>query len=35
MVKYDLYYIERWSLWLDLKTMMRTVTAVLSRKGAY
>ena len=35
MVKYDLYYIERWSLWLDLKTILRTFTAVLSRKGAY
>lgn len=35
MVKYDLYYIERWSLWLDLKTILRTITAVISRKGAY
>jgi len=35
MVKYDLYYIERWSIWLDVKTMLRTFAAVLSRKGAY
>ncbi len=35
MVKYDLYYIERWSLWLDIKTIIRTITAVFSRRGAY
>ncbi len=35
MVKYDLYYIERWSLWLDIKTILRTVLAVVRGKGAY
>ncbi len=35
MVKYDLYYIESWSLWLDIKTILRTVAAVLHGKGAY
>lgn len=35
MVKYDLYYIERWSLWLDIKTVLRTVIAILHGKGAY
>ena len=35
MVKYDLYYIESWSLWLDIKTILRTVAAVLRGKGAY
>jgi lipopolysaccharide/colanic/teichoic acid biosynthesis glycosyltransferase len=35
MVKYDLYYIECWSLWLDLKTILRTALAVLHGKGAY
>jgi exopolysaccharide biosynthesis polyprenyl glycosylphosphotransferase len=35
MVKYDYYYIERWSLWEDAKIILRTFTAVLSRKGAY
>lgn len=35
MVKYDLYYIECSSLWLDAKTIIRTVAAVLRGKGAY
>ena len=35
MVKYDLYYIEGWSFWLDIKTILRTVAAVLRSKGAY
>jgi lipopolysaccharide/colanic/teichoic acid biosynthesis glycosyltransferase len=35
MVKYDLYYIEGWSFWLDIKTILRTVAAVLRGKGAY
>ncbi len=35
MVKYDLYYIERWCLWLDVKTILRTVAVVLNGKGAY
>lgn len=35
MIKFDLYYIERWSPWLDFKIIMRTISAVLSRNGAY
>jgi lipopolysaccharide/colanic/teichoic acid biosynthesis glycosyltransferase len=31
----DTYYIDNWSLALDLKILLRTVTAVLSRDGAY
>jgi exopolysaccharide biosynthesis polyprenyl glycosylphosphotransferase len=31
---YDLYYVENWSLWLDLRIMLRTVAAVISGKGA-
>jgi len=30
----DLEYIDRWSLWLDLLLLLRTVPAVLSRRGA-
>ncbi|MGZ4558193.1 MAG: sugar transferase, partial [Mycobacteriaceae bacterium] len=30
---YDNYYIENWSLWLDLKIILRTVLAVLRRTG--
>jgi exopolysaccharide biosynthesis polyprenyl glycosylphosphotransferase len=34
MIKYDLYYIERWSPWLDMKIIMRTVTAIFRCDGA-
>ena len=34
MVRLDLFYIENWSLWLDLKIMLRTVP-VLLRGEAY
>ena len=35
MVLLDVYYIENWSLWLDLKILLRTIPAVLSGGGAY
>jgi Undecaprenyl-phosphate glucose phosphotransferase len=34
-VECDIYYIENWSIQLDLEIMLRTVFAVLSSKGAY
>ncbi|GII22371.1 sugar transferase [Planosporangium mesophilum] len=34
-VRLDLYYVDNWSLVLDLHTLWRTVGAVLRRKGAY
>lgn len=34
-VKMDIEYIERRSLWLDLKLLLLTIPAVLSCKGAY
>jgi len=35
MVLLDIYYIENWSLWLDLKIMLRTVPQILRGDGAY
>jgi Undecaprenyl-phosphate glucose phosphotransferase len=34
-VAYDLFYIEQWSLWLDLKVLVLTLPIVLSRQNAY
>jgi lipopolysaccharide/colanic/teichoic acid biosynthesis glycosyltransferase len=33
-VKYDLEYIDNWSLWLDIKILLRTVVVVLTGRGA-
>ena len=33
--KYDLWYIENWSLLLDIKILLRTVLAVFKAKAAY
>ncbi|MCX5725568.1 MAG: undecaprenyl-phosphate glucose phosphotransferase [Candidatus Saganbacteria bacterium] len=35
MVRYDIYYIENWSLWLDFKIILQTIPAVISGGGAY
>ncbi len=35
MVLLDIYYIENWSLWLDLKILLRTIPQVLFGNGAY
>ncbi len=34
-VVYDLHYIERWSIWFDLKILLLTLPAVWSRQNAY
>jgi lipopolysaccharide/colanic/teichoic acid biosynthesis glycosyltransferase len=34
-VRLDLYYVENWSLGLDLSILARTILTVLRRKGAY
>ncbi|MEA3346155.1 MAG: sugar transferase [Chloroflexota bacterium] len=33
--KYDLWYIENWSLLLDIKIILRSVLAVFKAKDAY
>jgi lipopolysaccharide/colanic/teichoic acid biosynthesis glycosyltransferase len=35
MVRMDLEYIHTWSLWLDIKILLKTPSAVLNGKGAY
>ena len=35
MVRLDLFYIENWSLWLDVVIILKTVRAILRREGAY
>jgi len=33
-IKLDLAYIDQWSLWLDVKILLKTIPAVLSTQGA-
>jgi len=35
MVRLDFLYIERWSVLLDLTILLKTVPAVVRRRGAY
>ena len=35
MVKLDLYYVDNWSIWMDLAILMLTPSAVFSGDGAY
>jgi exopolysaccharide biosynthesis polyprenyl glycosylphosphotransferase len=35
LVRLDFYYIENWSIWLDISILIKTPMAVLARKGAY
>ena len=35
MIKLDIFYIENWSLWLDIKILLKTIPVVISSKGAY
>jgi exopolysaccharide biosynthesis polyprenyl glycosylphosphotransferase len=35
LVRLDFLYLERWSILLDLTILLRTIPAVLSRRGAY
>jgi lipopolysaccharide/colanic/teichoic acid biosynthesis glycosyltransferase len=35
LVRLDFFYLENWSIWLDISILVRTIPAVLRRKGAY
>ncbi|MCK5842093.1 MAG: sugar transferase [Candidatus Sabulitectum sp.] len=35
MVKLDLYYVDNWSIWMDLAILMLTPSAVINGSGAY
>jgi exopolysaccharide biosynthesis polyprenyl glycosylphosphotransferase len=35
LVKWDIWYINNWSFWLDLHILLQTIPAVLKGKGAY
>jgi lipopolysaccharide/colanic/teichoic acid biosynthesis glycosyltransferase len=34
-VKLDIYYVENWSLWLDLKVLVKTAVTIMRGRGAY
>jgi putative colanic acid biosynthesis UDP-glucose lipid carrier transferase len=34
-VGYDIYYTEHWSVWLDLRILLKTVYIVWASKNAY
>jgi undecaprenyl-phosphate galactose phosphotransferase len=34
-LRLDEYYVRNWSLWMDVVVLLKTVTAVLRRHGAY
>ena len=33
--KDDIYYVQNYSIWLDIQIMLKTILVVISRKGAY
>jgi exopolysaccharide biosynthesis polyprenyl glycosylphosphotransferase len=35
LVRLDFTYLENWSIWLDVTIIVKTIPAVLSRRGAY
>jgi lipopolysaccharide/colanic/teichoic acid biosynthesis glycosyltransferase len=35
LVRLDFYYIENWSIWLDISILVKTLPAVIQKRGAY
>jgi lipopolysaccharide/colanic/teichoic acid biosynthesis glycosyltransferase len=35
LVRLDFYYLENWSLWLDITILVKTLPAVVASRGAY
>jgi exopolysaccharide biosynthesis polyprenyl glycosylphosphotransferase len=35
LVRLDFYYLDNWSIWLDISVLARTIPAVVSQRGAY
>jgi exopolysaccharide biosynthesis polyprenyl glycosylphosphotransferase len=35
LVRLDFYYLENWSIWLDISILAKTLPAVIARRGAY
>ena len=35
LVRLDFYYLETWSVWLDISILLKTIPAVVTRRGAY
>ena len=34
-VEYDLYYIDNWSVWLDLKILLKTIVVLFRNENVY
>jgi exopolysaccharide biosynthesis polyprenyl glycosylphosphotransferase len=35
VLRLDVQYIERWSIWLDLKILLKTIAVIFAKSGAY
>jgi exopolysaccharide biosynthesis polyprenyl glycosylphosphotransferase len=35
LVRLDFYYLENWSVWVDISILIKTIPAVVMRRGAY
>ncbi len=35
LVRLDFYYLEKWSIWLDISILLKTLPAIIASRGAY